>query len=97
MILCHSNINKKQLQFVLRFPNELHIGSLSASEIWKIFSEDIQNVLLEHEQNKSCTTADYMNLQFKVKWFYDDYVVKLESFELALLTGYSKWEVTDLW
>ena len=75
---------------ICRFPNELNIGQLSACVIWKMFSEDIQNGLAEHVERKTCTTSDYMNLQFKVKWFYDEYVAKMESFELALLAGYSK-------
>ena len=55
-----------------------------------MFSEDLQNALQVHEIRKPCTTSEYMSLQFKVKWFYDEYVGKLESFELAMLTGYSK-------
>ena len=78
------------LCFDFRFPSELNLGQLSANEIWVMFSEDLQCVLNEHEVNKTCTNSEYMNLQFKVKWLYNEYIAKFESFELALLTGYSK-------
>lgn len=61
-----------------QFPNELNVGNLSALTMWNEFSKDLQIALKEHEeipiQYRVVKSPQYLNLHFRVKLFYNQYV-----------------------
>lgn len=63
-------------QVLNQFPTELNVGEVSAQEFWNMFCSDLQDMLKEHSmrQQSRWSSADYMNLHFKVKWFYSEFV-----------------------
>uniref|UniRef100_A0A914QDG2 MHD1 domain-containing protein n=1 Tax=Panagrolaimus davidi TaxID=227884 RepID=A0A914QDG2_9BILA len=67
-----------------QFPQELNVGELSAETLWLAYRDDLKAALNVHAQSKICKTSDYMNLYFRVKSFYKNYIEKLPSFKSAI-------------
>ncbi|PIN95098.1 hypothetical protein AB205_0155660 [Aquarana catesbeiana] len=59
-------------------------GKLLSDLIFNIHSSFTQYAFfyfIEHDKHRLCKSADYMNLHFKVKWLYNEYVTELPAFK----------------
>ena len=65
-----------------QFPSELNVGNLSAITMWNEFSKDLQIALNEHDkipiQFRSVKSPQYMNLHFRTKLFFVQYIQKIQ-------------------
>lgn len=75
-----------QILDFLPFENTINKGKLEQSSIVgkPNFIKCLILSVLEHEKQRLCKSTDYMNLHFKVKWFYNEYVRELPAFKDAI-------------
>ncbi|CDS43082.1 C2 calcium dependent membrane targeting [Echinococcus multilocularis] len=75
-----------------QFPQEANMGLISAYCMWTRLSEDLSAALEQHANspNRYCKTSEYMNLCFKVKWFYNTRIADVPEFK-NVVPAYPSW------
>ncbi|VDD82373.1 unnamed protein product, partial [Mesocestoides corti] len=75
-----------------QFPQEANMGLISAYCMWTRLSEDLSAALEQHAaaSNRYCKTSDYMNLCFKVKWFYNTHIAEVPELK-SVVPAYPSW------
>ncbi|XP_028399040.1 protein unc-13 homolog B-like isoform X1 [Dendronephthya gigantea] len=82
--------DKKHYTPVLSQFSDLNIGEMSASTMWLSFTSDLTETLKQHESKPKWATTDYINLHFKVKWFYNEYIANCSIIQEEV-PAYSSW------
>jgi len=72
-----------------RFSNEFNLVNVCAEEMWILFSDELCTTLTRHAKKQSRPDNEYINLQFKVKFLWKNYVAGLDSYK-TVVPGYSK-------
>lgn len=69
------------------------MGLISAYCMWTRLSEDLATALEQHSSmpNRFCKTSDYMNLCFKVKWFYNTHISEVPELKNEV-PGYPRYD-----
>lgn len=62
-----------------QFPQDFNICHISSECLWNMFGNDLLYALQQHQESLTCKSSDYMNLCFKVKWFWNSYVAEVPS------------------
>ncbi|TNN07063.1 Protein unc-13, partial [Schistosoma japonicum] len=75
-----------------QFPQEVNMGHISALCMWERLSEDLKIALDVHASTETryCKSSDYMNLCFKLKWFYNKHVAMIPS-QKDVIPEYPRW------
>ncbi|OAF70729.1 Munc13-2, partial [Intoshia linei] len=67
----------KYMKVINQFPSIFQISELSVSILWNLYSLDLKQALTGTEIKNIHRPVDYINLLFKVKSFYQTYVVNI--------------------
>ncbi|VDP70047.1 unnamed protein product [Echinostoma caproni] len=75
-----------------QFPQEVNMGHISAVCMWERLSDDMRIALEVHAKTETryCKSSDYMNLCFKLKWFYNKHVAVVPSMQ-STVPEYPRW------